>query len=69
MCMNGEFPFIATGEWYNDISPKYICGINSLGEFQTASSDAAGWVSTFYIPASEEAKKELFDKMTEEGYR
>ena len=47
---------------------KYICGINSLGKFIVSHLDNY-WTSTFYIPASEEAKKELFDKMAEAGYK
>lgn len=68
MGVNSEYPFIATGEFYKDISPKYICGINSLGNFQLGCA-GMGWTSIFYIPASEEAKKELFDKMAEAGYK
>lgn len=68
MDANGECPFIATGEFKKDISPKYICGINSLGNFQLDYAEA-GWTSIFYIPASEKAKKELFDKMAEAGYK
>lgn len=68
MDINGECPFIATGEFYHDIAPKYICGINSLGNFQLGCA-GMGWTSIFYIPASEEAKKELFDKMAEAGYK
>lgn len=68
MDVNSEYPFIATGEFYKDISPKYICGINSLGNFQLGCA-GMGWTSIFYIPASEEAKKELFDKMAEAGYK
>lgn len=68
MDANGECPFIVTGEFKKDISPKYICGINSLGNFQLDYAEA-GWTSIFYIPASEEAKKKLFDKMAEAGYK
>ena len=68
MGINGECPFIVIGEFYKDIAPKYICGINSLGNFQLGCAEA-GWTSKFYIPASEEAKKKLFDKMEEAGYR
>lgn len=68
MDANGECLFIATGEFKTDISPKYICGINSLGNFQLDYAEA-GWTSIFYIPASEEAKKKLFDKMAEAGYK
>ena len=68
MKYDGSCPFIATGKLYSDISPKFICGINSLGKFEK-SSGGDGWTTGFYIPASEEAKKELFDKMKEAGYR
>lgn len=68
MNIDGKFPFIATGEMHKDISPKYICGINSLGYFQKGSNEG-GWIIDFYIPASEEVKKELFDKMAEAGYK
>lgn len=68
MRYDGSCPFIAMGKLYRDISPKYICGINSLGEFEK-SSGSEGWTTEFYIPASEEAKKELFIKMEKAGYR
>lgn len=68
MKYNGSCPFIAMGKLYRDISPKYICGINSLGKFEK-SSEGKGWTTEFYIPASEEAKKELFIKMVGAGYR
>lgn len=68
MKYDGSCPFIAMGKLYSDISPKYICGINSLGEFEK-SSGSEGWTTEFYIPASEKAKKKLFDKMKEAGYR
>lgn len=68
MDINGECPFIVIGEFYKDIAPKYICGINSLGNFQLGCA-GAGWTEDFYIPASEEAKKKLFDKIAEAGYR
>lgn len=68
MKYDGSCPFIAMGELYKGISPKYICGINSLGKFEKSSGNE-GWTTGFYIPASEEAKKELFDKMKEAEYR
>lgn len=68
MKSDGDSPFIATGELHSDISPKYICGINSIDEFEISYGEG-GWTSEFYIPASEEAKKELFDKMAEAGYK
>lgn len=68
MKIDGSSPFIATGEMYHDISPKYICGINLLDQFQLGSA-GMGWTSDFYISASEEAKKKLFDRIKEAGYR
>lgn len=66
MKADGTIPFIASGKFYKDTSPKYICGIDITGDFSTG---IYGWTSEFYIPASEEAKKELFDKMAEAGYK
>lgn len=47
---------------------EYICGIDTTGTFKVSNYHHY-WTSSFYIPASEEAKKELFDKMKEAGYR
>ena len=66
MKADGTIPFIASGEFYKDILPKYICGVDITGHFSTG---IYSWTSEFYIPASEEAKKELFDKMVEAGYK
>lgn len=68
MKIDGSSPFIATGEMYHDISPKYICGINLLDKFQLGSA-GMGWTSDFYIPASEGAKKKLFNRMKEAGFK
>lgn len=64
---DGTIPFIASGEYYWGTSPKYICGVDGTDHFNIGTT--YGWTSEFYIPASEEAKKKLFDKMTEAGYR
>ena len=66
MKADGTIPFIASGEFYEDTSPKYICGVNTTGHFKTG---IYGWTSEFYIPASKEAKKELFSKIAEAGYK
>lgn len=66
MKADGTMPFIASGEFYKDTSPKYICGVNITGHFKTG---VYGWTSEFYIPASKEAKKELFSKIAEAGYK
>lgn len=63
---DGKCPFIVNGKFYNGISPEYICGVDISSSFLTGNG---GWTSEFYIPASEEAKKELFDKMAEAGYK
>lgn len=47
---------------------KYICGIDTTGAFKVSQSDHH-WTNSFYIPASEKAKKELFDKMAKAGYK
>lgn len=68
MQIDGTLPFIANGKSTIDDYPKYICGITYCGNFKI-SNDNYGWTDEFYIPASEEAKKELFDKMKKAGYR
>lgn len=63
--------FIISNEYadaFNGAFHKYIWGIDADGTFKVSQSDNY-WTSEFYIPASEEAKKELFDKMAEAGYR
>lgn len=62
--------FIASGGTING-HPEYICGINAFDAFQIVgdNGDSTIWTSDFYIPASEEAKEELFDEMTEAGYK
>lgn len=68
MQIDGTSPFIASGESTIDNDPKYICGITDCGNFKISNNDHS-WTIKFYIPASEEAKKELFNKMKEAGYR
>ena len=53
---------------FTGVYHKYICGIDTTGTFKISQSNHH-WTNSFYIPASEEAKKELFDKMAEAGYR
>lgn len=60
--------FITNGKINNDNCPCAYCGINTYHDF-TIGTTTNGWTALFYIPASEEAKKELFDKMKEAGYR
>ena len=64
--------FIISDEYANTTMGayhKYICGIDAMGKFKVSQSNRRHWTNSFYIPASEEAKKELFDKMAEAGYR
>lgn len=63
--------FIISDKYADTIMGKYhgyICGIDAFGNFVISKSNHH-WTNSFYIPASEEAKKELFDKMKEAGYR
>lgn len=60
--------FITTGKVDMDGYSSTYCGINIYHTFAIGTT-ANGWTALFYIPASEEAKKELFDKMAEAGYR
>lgn len=60
--------FITNGKIDNDGCPCAYCGINSYHDF-TIGTTTNGWTASFYIPVSEEAKKELFDKMAEAGYK
>lgn len=66
MDKDGKCPFIANGDTI-DTLPKFICGITFSGSLKFDNN--CYWIDTFYIPASEEAKKELFDKMAEAGYK
>lgn len=67
MLTDGTCPFIASGKFAFNKLPAYICGVNTFDNFQISSS-VIGFTSSFYIPASEEAKKELFIKMKLAGY-
>lgn len=65
---DGSFAFIASGEVNPYSYPMAVCGINSLNNTLILNSKDA-WTSDFYIPASEEVKKKLFDKLSETGYK
>lgn len=70
MGVNGKYTFIANGKFDEHNWPIHICGINDRGTLLTNNKEEDfSWTTNFYIPASEEAKKELFDKMTEAGYK
>ena len=68
MVIDGTIPFIASGEITIDNSPKYICGITNSETFKIDNGDYC-WTSDFYIPATEEVKKKLFEAIKEAGYR
>lgn len=70
--MSGGRAFIISDEYTDTlmgIYHEYICGIDTTGAFKVSQSNHHHWTNSFYIPASEEAKKELFYKMAEAGYR
>lgn len=60
--------FITNGIIDSDGYPCAYCGINLHHDF-TICTTIHGWTPSPYIPASEEAKKELFDKMAKAGYK
>lgn len=69
--MSGGRAFIISDEYTDTLIGNYhgyICGIDVTGAFKVSQSNHH-WTNSFYIPASEEAKKELFDKMAEAGYK
>lgn len=67
MMTMGKRAFIANGIMDSDGCPCAHCGINLHHDF-TIGTTIRGWTSSPYIPASEEAKKELFIKMEIAGY-
>lgn len=67
MMTMGKRAFIANGIMDSDGCPCAYCGINLHHDF-TIGTTIRGWTSSPYIPASEEAKKELFIKMGIAGY-
>lgn len=64
MHTDGSCPFIASGETVTSY-PKAVCGIS--GVFTIGDNNI--WTSEFYIPASIEVMRELFNKMKKAGYR
>ena len=67
MMTMGKRAFIANGIMDSDGYPCAYCGINLHHDF-TIGTTIHGWTTSPYIPASEEAKKELFIKMGIAGY-
>ena len=69
MKCDGSYPFISNGVTTEEGGFEYICGTAGLsGSLQTIGSFSI-WTDNFCIPASEEVKKRLFDKMEEAGYK
>ena len=68
MTVDGKTPFIFKKYIENKYAHCY-CGIDANGTFKIEAPVDVYWTSDFIIPASEEAKKELFDKMEEAGYK
>lgn len=64
MMVDGSCPFITTNV-FNKNAPICYCSVGSDGKLVVHHT----WYNNFYIPASEEAKKELFDKIAEAGYK
>ena len=68
MTVDGETPFIFKEYIENKYAHCY-CGIDANGTFKIEAPVDVYWTSKLIIPASEEAKKELFDKIEEAGYK
>lgn len=64
MMVDESCPFITTNV-FNKNAPICYCSIGSDGKLVVHHT----WYNNFYIPASEEAKKKLFDKIAEAGYK
>lgn len=60
--------FIVNGKIDNDGCPCAHCGISLYHNFAMGTT-TNGWTALFYIPASIEAMRELFNKMKKAGYR
>lgn len=67
MTVDGKTPFIFK-EYIENRFAHYYCGIDVNGTFKIEAPVDVYWTSDFIIPASEEAKKELFNKMRGAGY-
>lgn len=74
MLENGTKPFIfrkylkySTG--IEGFISDFYCGITKSNELEIKTTNNPYWTMDFIIPASEEAKKELFDKIAESGYK
>lgn len=68
MTVDGKTPFIFK-EYIEHRFAHCYCGIDANSTFKIEAPVDVYWTSNFIIPASEEAKKELFDKMEEAGYK
>lgn len=61
-------PFIFK-EYVDDTYAHCYCGIDVYDTLKIEAPIDVYWTSSFIIPASEEAKKKLFNKMAEAGYK
>ena len=72
MLIDEGFPFIANGIITKEGGLEYICGVSkepNCLQISGLNNSCTLWTDEFCIPASEEAKKELFDKIAESGYK
>ena len=61
-------PFIFK-EYIDDTYAHCYCGVDVYDTLKIEAPTDIYWTSSFIIPASEEAKKELFSKIAEAGYK
>ena len=72
MKLDGSYPFISNGVINEDGCFEYICGVSfKFGDLRISNLTGLStiWTNEFCIPASKEAKKALFDRMKEAGYK
>lgn len=71
MKIDGTYPFISNGVIDDNDCFEYICGLIPHNHLMISDLNGSNttWTSDFCIPAPEEAKKYLFDKMAEAGYK
>lgn len=72
MKCNGSSAFISNGLITEDGGFEYICGVPfAFSDLRISHLNGLSniWTDEFCIPASEEVKKKLFDKIKEAGYK
>lgn len=70
MDIDDKCAFITNGKFDEHNWPIHICAVNCYDNLIINDKEESfGWTKNYYIPASEEAREKLFDKMAEVGYK